>query len=165
MFSRRQPYIRQFLGRGILLGALILAPVIHAHGPEEHAPGTPPHEAASPPGHGQPRGETVQLQGELIDLVCYMQHPENGQGPEHAACARKCMKQGLPPGLLSEGKVYLLMGPGHESFGPTVAQHAGSQVKVEGHRVESGGMQVVVVSKLTPAAKGGAPATGHRTNR
>lgn len=154
MFDRFPSMFRSACCSGAVLVAMALAPVVGAHGPEEHGTGKPAAGGAVPgtlpAGHGQPRGEKVQLQGELVDLVCYMQHPESGQGPEHAACARKCMKQGLPPGLLSEGKLYLLMSQGHENYGPTIAEHAGTQVKVEGHLVQSGGMQALVISHLSP---------------
>lgn len=127
-----------------------------AHGNEEHGAAT--NEAApQPPGHGQPRGESVTLTGELVDLVCYMQHPEDGQGPQHSACARKCMKQGLPAGLLSEGKLYLLLGPGHDNISPTFAEHAGKQVSVKGNRVLSGGMQGLVVAHLGLAGEPSGP--------
>jgi hypothetical protein len=50
------------------------------------------------------------LTGEVVDLVCYLPHPQTGAGPSHKKCAETCLKKGLPMGILTEDKqVYLLL--------------------------------------------------------
>src|SRR5213080_5160255 len=57
--------------------------------------------------------QEIVVTGEVLDMTCYIAY--NLSGPEHAKCARVCIRNGLPVGIKSEdGKVYLLTGkPGH----------------------------------------------------
>jgi hypothetical protein len=66
--------------------------------------------------------ETV-VTGEVLDMTCYISN--NLSGPDHAKCARDCIRSGLPAGLKAEnGKVYLLTGgPGH-SINAELADYA-----------------------------------------
>src|SRR5262249_47185595 len=48
------------------------------------------------------------IQGEVLDLACYIAHGASGAG--HADCAKECAKGGQPMGLLSaDGTVYVLL--------------------------------------------------------
>ncbi len=83
----------------------------------------------------------MTLKGEVVDLQCYMVHPENSTGPRHAKCAQACMKQGLPVGFLTtDGKLYLLLGPGHGSVTEQLMEKVGSEVSLKGKLVEQKGM-------------------------
>ena len=45
----------------------------------------------------------------MIDLECYLAN--GAHGSSHAACARKCIKAGLPAGIRTNpGEIYLLIG-------------------------------------------------------
>src|SRR5215831_14135979 len=56
------------------------------------------------------------VQGEILDLACYIGH--GASGPSHADCAKECAKGGQPMGLLSsDGTVYVLLAD-HEDSGP-----------------------------------------------
>jgi len=33
----------------------------------------------------------TSMTGEVVDLYCYMQHPESASGAEHAKCAKSCI--------------------------------------------------------------------------
>lgn len=104
--------------------------------------------------HGKKHEEkpqTVTLTGEVMDLVCYMQHPESGQGAEHAQCAKQCINKGLPPGLKVGEQLYLLMGEGHASIIEQVAPLAGKQAKVTGRIIEQAGLKALVVTSIAPA--------------
>ncbi len=98
-----------------------------------------------------PAGPEQTLSGEIVDIVCYLQHPESARGDDHAACARQCINKGLPAALLSNGKLYLLMKPGHAPIVEDVAPLAGKQVKVTGVVIERDGMNALVIKSLAPS--------------
>ena len=88
---------------------------------------------------------TQTVQGEVLDMACYMMH--DGKGPKHKSCAVKCIKDGAPLGLLTkEGKVYLLL-EDHSSPKPyaQMKDWAAENVSVKGEVQEKGGVQAIVV--------------------
>jgi hypothetical protein len=126
-----------------LAGLLLLSsPVLaqdehkgHAHGDHAQAP------AAAP----------QVLTGEVMDLACYLQHPESGQGPDHAACAAQCINKGLPAGLKVGTKLYLLVGKGHDSITDKLAPLAGKQAKITGQVLETEGLPAIIVHEAAAA--------------
>jgi len=59
--------------------------------------------------HRLVQGKEIVVKGEVLDMTCYIAY--NMSGPEHAGCARDCIKRGLPVGIkATDGKVYLLVG-------------------------------------------------------
>jgi hypothetical protein len=92
--------------------------------------------------------ETVT--GEVVDMACYMAHPETGHGPSHRKCADTCLKKGMPIGLLTDDKkVYLLL-EDHENPKPyaQLKEKAAEKVTVEGDKVNEGGVQGLVVGAV-----------------
>jgi hypothetical protein len=67
-------------------------------------------------------------------MTCYIAY--NMSGPEHAACARDCIRKGLPVGIKGkDGKVYLLVGPNWrrgEPLNSQLAEYAAKTVTVKG---------------------------------
>src|SRR5712671_1233404 len=58
---------------------------------------------------GEPKGETVTVKGEVIDVWCHLEGGD--KGADHKKCAVTCAKAGNPIGLLTEkGDVYVLVG-------------------------------------------------------
>jgi hypothetical protein len=58
-------------------------------------------------------GTVVSVVGEIIDYSCYLQLGKHGT--KHRDCGQKCLKAGMPIGLLTkEGKLYLLMEEEHD---------------------------------------------------
>lgn len=99
----------------------------------------------------QPTKE-VTLEGEVLDMYCFMKHPETGQGPEHAKCAKTCMEKGLPIGYLTkDGTVYLLIGKDHESAAKMVADYAGKASILTGTVVEHHGVKAIEIASIKPA--------------
>src|SRR3990172_6747241 len=49
--------------------------------------------------------------GEVIDVTCHVAKGAKGAG--HAECGAKCVKAGLPVGLLVNGTTYLLINADH----------------------------------------------------
>ncbi len=86
-------------------------------------------------------GEKVTMTGEVVDLMCYLDH--GAKGPDHAGCAKKCIKSGGPVGLLTEdGQVYLLIGS-HAPANDELALHAADTITVVGKYVERDGMKMI----------------------
>ena len=96
------------------------------------------------------KGKTVSLKGEVLDLYCYMLHPDWGQGKDHAKCAKKCINKGLPAGFLAGGEVYLLLGPDHGPAKDIVAEYAGYPVTLKGILVAHSGVKAIQVSEVKP---------------
>ena len=91
----------------------------------------------------------VTMKGEILDMYCFMKHPENGQGPGHAKCAANCIRKGLPVGFLGEnGTVYLIVGKEHESANEMVVEYAGKQAMLTGTIVEHHGMKAIELKSI-----------------
>jgi hypothetical protein len=101
-------------------------------------------------GHG--KAKEVTLKGEVLDMFCYMKHPDSGQGPDHAKCAKSCMDKGLPIGFLAEdGTVYLVIGKDHEPATKLVADFAGKQSVLTGTVYEHHGVKSIEVASIKAA--------------
>ncbi len=116
-----------------LFAVFFLAGLVSVRAEEGHGP-----HAAS--------GREITLQGEVLDMACYMAH--EGKGPKHAQCAQSCIDGGAPAGLLTkEGAVYLLL-EDHSNKKPYEAakKMAGKQIKVTGKTYTRGGVQALVLA-------------------
>ena len=94
--------------------------------------------------------QEILVTGEVLDMTCYI--ADNSSGPDHAKCARDCLRSGLPAGLKAQdGKVYLLTGgPGH-SINADVADYAAKIVTIKGRQTVRDGfaqLQVEEIRKL-----------------
>jgi len=92
--------------------------------------------------------EMKTIQGEVLDMMCYMAH--EGKGPKHKKCAETCISEGAPMGLLtSDGSVYLLVGDhaAPDAYA-SLKTKAAEQVKVSGDVMHRGGVQAVVVKSV-----------------
>jgi hypothetical protein len=101
-------------------------------------------------GTATPIAAADSVTGEVVDLACYLPHPESGRGSAHRKCAETCIKKGLPVGLLTDDKqVYLLL-EDHENPKPyaQVKEKAAEKVTVEGDKVTQGGLQGIVVQAV-----------------
>lgn len=96
-------------------------------------------------------GKEVTVQGELIDMSCYMAH--EGKGPKHAQCAKMCVLGGAPLGLLAkDGTVYLLVDDHSSAKAKKPYAEAkklvAENVKLSGDLHERGGLKTIVVEKV-----------------
>ena len=97
--------------------ALVLAITAFGH-ENQHSPATQPSQ--------------VTVQGELIDTACYVASDGEAKGADHAECAQKCLRTGIPAGILPEGSHhatemrFLLTNP------TVLAPFAAQTIKVEG---------------------------------
>ena len=94
----------------------------------------------------------TSMTGEVVDLYCYMQHPESASGAEHAKCAKSCISKGLPIGFLAaDGTVYLITGKDHESASTLVADWVGKKSTITGHVSEAKGMKAIELVSIGEA--------------
>lgn len=83
----------------------------------------------------------VTVTGEVIDLVCYIDHAATG--PDHADCAQKCIKMGLPVGIRTEkGETCMLIGE-HKPINEKLAPLAAKTITVKGKAVERDGFHMI----------------------
>src|SRR5438309_11372029 len=85
-------------------------------------------------------GATKQVTGEVVDMMCYVDH--NAMGDKHAGCAAKCIKGNGPVGVVSDGKAYLIVGD-HKPMNDALAEFAGKTITVRGKMAERGGIAML----------------------
>ncbi|MFQ5351687.1 MAG: hypothetical protein ACE5D3_01285, partial [Candidatus Binatia bacterium] len=90
------------------------------------------------------------LQGEILDMACFIARGEKGRGPLHAGCALACAKKGLPLGLITDdGAVYLLYPKhGKEKSFERVKELAGQLVTLTGIISEHDGVKGIEVGSV-----------------
>jgi hypothetical protein len=92
--------------------------------------------------------------GEVVDMGCYIEKGLKGSG--HAACAKSCIKKGMPMGMLTKDGTLLLLTPNHNNEAPYEALKdlAGENAEVSGTLSEKDGIKMIVVfsSKAAKAA-------------
>jgi hypothetical protein len=86
-------------------------------------------------------GETQTVKGEVVDLMCYLDH--GAKGEKHAECAQTCIKSGGPVGLLtSDNQLYLVIGE-HKPMNDKLADYAAKTITLKGKVVERNGMKMI----------------------
>jgi len=91
--------------------------------------------------------QEILVTGEVLDLTCYI--ASNLSGPDHAECARVCIRSGEPAGIKTrDGKVYLLTGePGH-SVNAELADYAAQIVTIKGRKTMRDGFAQLQVEEI-----------------
>lgn len=97
-------------------------------------------------------GKPVTVVGEVIDYSCYLQVGKHGD--KHRDCGQKCVRSGMPPGLLAkDGTIYLLMDEEHNprrdgqtDFRSAAIEHMGHVVTINGTFSEVEGQKAIYVS-------------------
>ena len=84
--------------------------------------------------------ETVTKTGEVVDLVCYVDHGATGKN--HADCAAKCIGSGLPVGLKTKDGTFVLVGD-HKPMNKKLAPLAAKTITVKGKLVERDGIKLI----------------------
>jgi len=100
----------------------------------------------------KPAAAAATIKGELVDLMCYVDHGARGEA--HKSCAMQCVSNGAPIGLLTDaGKLYLLT-PTHGSADPfnKARQMMAAMVEVTGVVAERAGMSAIGVTDVKVAA-------------
>jgi hypothetical protein len=87
----------------------------------------------------QGKAEDKTVEGELVDMSCFAKG--GAKGDKHAACGEKCLKSGVPAGILIDGKVMTI------ATNPVpLAQYAGRTIRIEGKANEEA--HAIVPTKL-----------------
>ena len=90
--------------------------------------------------------QTKTIKGEVVDLMCYLDH--GAKGEKHKGCASTCIKGGGPVGLLTEDdQVYLVVGD-HKPINAELASKAAETVTLKGKVVEKHGMKMIENAEL-----------------
>ena len=94
--------------------------------------------------------QEIVVTGEVLDMTCYI--ASNLSGPDHAECARVCIRSGEPAGIKAQdGKVYLLTGEPGYSVNAKLAEYAAQVVTIKGKQTVRDGfaqLQVEEIRKL-----------------
>ncbi|PYK23427.1 MAG: hypothetical protein DME59_16930 [Verrucomicrobia bacterium] len=82
--------------------------------------------------HGSDTAASKEVTGEVVDMMCYVDH--NAVGEKHGqACGAKCIKSGGPAGIVSDGKAYLVVGE----------HKCGKTITLKGKVAERGGIAML----------------------
>jgi len=91
--------------------------------------------------HGDDAAASKEVTGEVVDMMCYVDH--NAVGEKHGqSCGAKCIKSGGPVGIVSEDKAYLVVGE-HKPINEQLAEYCGKTITVKGKLAERGGIAMI----------------------
>ena len=91
--------------------------------------------------HGSDTAASKEVTGEVVDMMCYVDH--NAVGEKHGqSCGAKCIKSGGPVGIVSDGKAYLVVGE-HKPMNDQLAEYCGKTVTLKGKMAERGGIAMI----------------------
>ena len=91
--------------------------------------------------HGDDAAASKEVTGEVVDMMCYVDH--NAVGEKHGqSCGAKCIKSGGPVGILSDGKAYLVVGE-HKPMNDQLAEYCGKTITLKGKMAERGGVAMI----------------------
>src|SRR5213596_2741576 len=91
--------------------------------------------------HGSEAGASKEVTGEVVDMMCFVDH--NAVGEKHGqSCGAKCIRSGGPVGIVSEGKAYLVVGE-HKPMNDQLAEQCGKTITVKGKLAERGGIAMI----------------------
>ena len=97
--------------------------------------------------HSVAQGQEILVKGEVLDMTCYIAY--NLSGPQHASCARDCIRSGLPVGIKGEdGKVYLLTGKAGKPVNAELADYAAKVVTIRGKESVRDGFAQLQVNEI-----------------
>ena len=120
-----KPIVLKFAVAATFAAALAISPLAVA---QEHE-------------HGKDAAASKEVTGEVVDMMCYVDH--NAVGEKHGqSCGAKCIKLGGPAGIVSEGKAYLVVGE-HKPINDQLAEYCGKNITVKGKIAERGGIAMI----------------------
>jgi hypothetical protein len=91
--------------------------------------------------HGRDTASSKEVTGEVVDMMCYVDH--NAVGEKHGqSCGAKCIKSGGPVGIVSGDKAYLVVGE-HKPMNDQLADYCGKTITLKGKLAERGGIAML----------------------
>jgi len=120
-----KPTVMKIAVTATLIGAFAVSPLAIA---QEHE-------------HGSDTTASKEVTGEVVDMMCYVDH--NAVGEKHGqSCGAKCVKSGGPVGIVSDGKAYLVVGE-HKPINDQLAEYCGKTVTLKGKMADRGGIAML----------------------
>ena len=98
--------------------------------------------------YAQPKGETVTVTGEAVDMWCYFEAGDRGAAKK--ACATACAKAGNPIAVVDpQGHLYVAAGlKSHQPAHDLLLQKMNEQVTVTGTLVKKGDNQMIYIDTV-----------------
>ncbi len=93
----------------------------------------------------------VSLQGQLVDLFCYVEEPTQDLVRGHQKCLMECIQKGFPIAFLSGGEVYLLVGSNHVPVGAFVKELPSHYARLTGVLIDDRAWQSALHDAISPA--------------
>jgi hypothetical protein len=106
--------------------------------------------ADAKPAATAPAAKGDKITGEVVDITCFSNH--DAKGDKHAACAAKCISAGMPAGIVSGGKLYVVTMKDHTAPSAKLAAWAGKEVTANGSLVDKDGLHIFEIDTVEPAA-------------
>jgi hypothetical protein len=123
--SRNNPSVLKVLVVTTFIAALAISPLAVA---QEHE-------------HGKDTAASKEVTGEVVDMMCYVDH--NAVGEKHGqSCGAKCIRSGGPAGIVCDGKAYLVVGE-HKPMNDQLAEYCGKTITLKGKMAERGGIAMI----------------------
>jgi hypothetical protein len=96
----------------------------------------------------EPKGPTVTVKGEVVDLWCYLEGGDHG--PSAKTCATACAKAGNPIGIVdAKGDIYVTAGiKDHQPAQAVLVDKMSQEVTLTGTLVKKGGTQMIYVTSV-----------------
>ncbi|HJT70805.1 MAG TPA: DUF1775 domain-containing protein [Terriglobales bacterium] len=90
----------------------------------------------------------ISVIGTVVDTGCYMVH--DSTGPDHAACAAECAKNGVPLAIVdAAGKLYILAAADHKNPNTLLLPFVEKTVRLTGILFEKGSVGAIAVKTIT----------------
>jgi hypothetical protein len=123
--SNHKPTVMKIVVAATAIAALAFSPLAVA---QEHE-------------HGTDTAASKEVTGEIVDMMCYVDH--NAVGEKHGqSCGAKCVKNGGPVGIVSGDKAYLVVGE-HKPMNDQLAEYCGKTITLKGKMAERGGIAML----------------------
>src|SRR5262249_44819497 len=91
--------------------------------------------------HGSDSAASKEVTGEVVDMMCYVDH--NAVGEKHGqSCGAKCVKNGGPVGIVAHVKADLGVGE-QKPMNDQLAEYCGKTVTLKGKMAERGGIAMI----------------------
>jgi hypothetical protein len=96
----------------------------------------------------QPKGERVTIQGEVVDMWCYLEGGDRGAPKKQ--CATTCARAGNPIAILdAKGQVFVAAGlKSHQPARELLVNKMSENVTVTGILVKNGGAQMIYIESV-----------------
>ncbi len=97
------------------------------------------------------KDDSKAFECEVVDVACYL--GKGAHGPDHVACAAKCISQGGMLALLCDGKLCIPVTKDFKNVRSRFVSKGGEKVKVQGNIVSKDGTTFIVLADMEKKKK------------